>query len=55
MKELSIQEQMSVTGGMTWEIAALVLGVVGAGATTAGTIASLGVAAITLGLALSPK
>ena len=30
MKELSIQEQMSVTGGMIWEIAALVLGLVGA-------------------------
>ena len=36
MKELSIQEQMSVTGGMTWEIAALVLGLVGAG--SAGSI-----------------
>ena len=55
MKELSVQEQTTVTGGMSWEIAALVLGVVGAGATAAGTVASLGVAVITLGIALSPK
>ena len=36
MKELSVQEQTTVTGGMSWEIAALVLGLVGAGATAAG-------------------
>ena len=36
MKELSVREQTTVTGGMSWEIAALVLGLVGAGATAAG-------------------
>lgn len=55
MKELSVQEQTTVTGGMSWEIAALVLGLVGAGATAAGAAAAVGVAAITLGIALSPK
>ena len=55
MKELSVQEQTTVTGGMSWEIAALVLGLVGAGATTAGAAAAVGVAAITLGIAISPK
>ena len=55
MKELSVQERTTVTGGMSWEIAALVLGLVGAGATTAGAAAAVGVAAITLGIAISPK
>ena len=55
MKELSIQEQTTVTGGTSWATAALVLGLVGAGATAAGAVASVGVAAIALGIALSPK
>jgi len=55
MKELSVQEQTTVTGGMSWEIAAMVLGLGGAILTAGGTAAAVGVAAITLGIALSPK
>ena len=55
MKELSVQEQTTVTGGMSWEIAAMVLGLGGAILTAGGTAAAVGVAVITFGIALSPK
>ena len=42
MKELSVQEQTTVTGGMSWEIAAMVLGLGGAILTAGGTAAAVG-------------